>query len=57
MDDSLLCELVGQHPGLYDPKNRHYKNQHIKDNVWKETAATLKQSGKQTMIFKSNLSS
>ncbi|KAL1487870.1 hypothetical protein ABEB36_015520 [Hypothenemus hampei] len=43
MDDSKLCELVGQHPSLFDPKNKFYKEQNVKDNAWVEIANILHQ--------------
>lgn len=46
MHDFLLIELVGQHRTLYDPKNKHYNDQNIKNNVWRAIGDVLKQSSK-----------
>ncbi|XP_063920793.1 transcription factor Adf-1-like [Zophobas morio] len=43
MDDSQLIELVREHSGLYNPKHPEYKDLNIRENVWMEIAALLKQ--------------
>jgi len=44
-EDILLAECVSKHRCLYDPKNAEYKDQQIRDNVWKEISNVLKKSG------------
>ncbi|KAL4107706.1 hypothetical protein QTP88_018005 [Uroleucon formosanum] len=39
-----LAECVSRHPCLYDLKNPNYKDQQIRDNVWKLIADTFKKS-------------
>ena len=34
-EDIQLAECVREHPCLYDLKNANYKDQQIRDNVWK----------------------
>ena len=46
MDDSYLSELVRHHPCLYDAKNKHYKDQNVRDNLWTEIAVKIDQSGR-----------
>lgn len=43
MDDYLLSELIDQDPSLYDLKNKHYKDQNVKDDVWKHIRGILAQ--------------
>ncbi|CAI6347043.1 unnamed protein product [Macrosiphum euphorbiae] len=43
-EDILLAEYVSKHPCLYDSKNAEYKDQQIRDNVWKEISNILKKS-------------
>ncbi|KAL4112519.1 hypothetical protein QTP88_016290 [Uroleucon formosanum] len=40
-DDKVLSELVGCHPCLYDLKHSLYKDQTIRDNVWKQFSNEL----------------
>ncbi|CAI6374329.1 unnamed protein product [Macrosiphum euphorbiae] len=35
-DDKTLAELVGYHPCLYDLKHTLYKDQTVRENVWKQ---------------------
>lgn len=46
MDVLKLIELVRNHKCLYDARNEHYKDVHIRENVWKEISDEMKQSGK-----------
>lgn len=45
MDDFGLIEFVRQHPCLYNPKNQHYKNLTMRDNVWIEISKAINQPG------------
>jgi len=46
-EDILLAEFVREHPCLYDLKNANYKDQQIRDNVWKLISNNLNnKSGK-----------
>ncbi|XP_046396717.1 transcription factor Adf-1-like [Ischnura elegans] len=40
-EDATLCELVGQHPCLFDQKDPDYKDILIRDNAWEEIATAL----------------
>ena len=51
MDDSQLIELVREHSGLYNPKHPEYKDLNIRENVWMEIAALLKQPGECKTFF------
>lgn len=44
-EDKVLSELVGCHPCLYDLKHLLYKDQTIRDNVWKQIANELNKPG------------
>jgi len=44
-DDKVLSELVGCHPCLYDLKHSLYKDQTIRDNVWKQISNELNKPG------------
>lgn len=43
-EDEKLCELVANHPPLYDYSNSNFKDLILKDNTWKEIANSF--SGK-----------
>ncbi|KAK4881629.1 hypothetical protein RN001_004948 [Aquatica leii] len=43
MNDSKLFELVRQHPILFNVKHHQYKDANVRDNIWIEIAASLKQ--------------
>lgn len=44
-EDKTLAELVGFHPCLFDLGNPSYKNQIIKENVWKQISNELNRPG------------
>lgn len=44
-EDKTLAELVGFHPCLFDLGNPSYKNQIIKENVWKQILNELNRPG------------
>jgi len=41
-DDLTLAELVGYHPCLYDLKHSLYKDQTVRENVWKQISNEVK---------------
>ncbi|XP_049957236.1 transcription factor Adf-1 [Schistocerca serialis cubense] len=45
--DVMLCELVSQHPCLYDLKNPKYRDTMFRDRIWEEIGAQLKLAGMQ----------
>jgi len=40
-DESKLCELILNHPILYDYGHMDFKDTTIKDNIWKEIASSF----------------
>lgn len=44
-DDKTLAELVGYHPCLYDLKHTLYKDQTVRENVWKEISNEVNKPG------------
>lgn len=51
MEDSKLIELVRQHPCLYNPQSEHYKDIHVRDNVWMEISGAVKQSSNEYLFI------
>lgn len=51
-EDTLLAECVSKHPCLFDLKHPAYKDQQVRENVWKEICVILKtKSGKSFYII------
>jgi len=51
-EDTVLAECVSQHPCLFDLKHPAYKDQQVRENVWKEISSVLKtKSGKWYFFF------
>jgi hypothetical protein len=47
MDEEKLIILVQGHECLYNLQHKHYDNNLVKDNCWKETAGELNAQGKE----------
>jgi len=47
-NDEQLIALVRDHPVLYKLKDKNYRDNNIKDNVWKEISFSIGKSGKNT---------
>lgn len=46
-DESKLCELISNHPALYDHSLTDFKDATLKDNIWKEIASSfIEKTGK-----------
>lgn len=45
-EDSMLADYLSRRPCLYDLQHSAYKDQQIKENVWKEISKKLNKSGK-----------
>lgn len=51
-DEAKLCELVSNHPSLYDYSDSNFKDIHMKDNIWREVATAFNgKTGKLIFIF------
>jgi len=51
VNDEKLIELVRNHPVLYKLSQKNYKDNNIKENVWKEISIAIGKNGKYTTIF------
>jgi len=47
-NDELLIAFVRDHPVLYKLKDKNYRDNNIKDNVWKEISFSIGKRGKKT---------
>lgn len=45
-DDEKLINEVAMHPALYDLKHELYKDQNVRDNIWKIVSEKVNKSGK-----------
>jgi len=45
-NDELLISLIREHPVLYKLSDKNYKDNNIKENVWKEISFGIGKSGK-----------
>jgi len=52
-NDELLIALVRDHPVLYKLKDKNYRDNNIKDNVWKEISFSIGKSGKKNKTISS----
>ncbi|KAJ8941007.1 hypothetical protein NQ314_010516 [Rhamnusium bicolor] len=43
-EDEKLVELVARHPALYDAGHMEYKDQMMKENIWKEISNEVRRS-------------
>lgn len=52
-EDEQLVHLISCYPQIYDPKDKAYKLQTMKEPVWKEIAEGVNKNGKcfQTTLF------
>jgi len=50
-NDEKLIEMVRDCPVLYKLSEKNYKDNNIKENVWKEISIAIGKNGKYTIIF------
>lgn len=44
--DEILIDSVSRHPALYDASQKSYKDNVVRDNIWREIAEIINRSGK-----------
>ena len=44
-EDETLINEVSQHPALYDPKHKQYKDQNVRDNTWELISQVVSKNG------------
>lgn len=50
-EEDKLINLVCKYPTLYDTSVENYKNNLIKDNIWKDIGRELKKNSKYILLF------